>query len=102
MSKGKQSESHQHRNRIGGIPHCPGCGGMLWPPDYTGPVIDEDGEELDSVLDGDPKSAFYHTECYDAETNDTEPHHPHVPSENSAAVLETDDLKPIKRQSSSE
>lgn len=70
---------------------------MLWPPDYTGPVVNSDGEELDSVLDGDPKASFYHEKCYNAETDGGEQHHPHVPSENSRAVLETDDLTPIER-----
>ena len=84
MSLDDVGGGYEHRSNIDGIPHCPYCGGMLWPPDFTGPVITADGERLDSVLDGDPTETYYHVDCWaEKEGDDVEAHEPEVPSENS-------------------
>lgn len=75
--------AYQHRSNIDGIPHCPHCGGMLWPPDFTGPVVDADGNKLNSILDGDATETYYHVECWgQMEGEDVDAHEPEVPSEN--------------------
>lgn len=76
-------EEYEHRSHIDGVPHCPACGGMLWPPSYTGNVTCEDGEEMESILDSDPTKVHYHTECYEKKFGDRDTgYEPEIDSEN--------------------
>lgn len=83
----KTVDKYEHRASISGVPHCPECGGMLWPPAYTGPVVTEDGEKLESVTDCDPDDVCLHEKCFEARNNG-EPYKPKIPSENSERRVE--------------
>lgn len=84
----EDDEQYEHRECIDGVPHCPACGGMLWPPDWTEQVVTEDGEKLDTVLDAEPGATLYHEECYDVKTNGGERmFKPAVKSENDVEML---------------
>ena len=74
-----ENESYEHRSHIDGIPHCPRCGGMLWPPAYTGSVVTESGRTVDSITDVEGGTTCFHTECYE---NGNRDHTPVVKSEN--------------------
>lgn len=82
-------ESHfEHRAFIGGIPHCPECGGMLWPPEYTEPVVDEDGNEYDQPMNAPAGTVIYHKKCFQA-TNKEEGYSPSIQSENESQTVPT-------------
>lgn len=75
-------DEYKHRHHIDGVPHCPECGGLLWPPKYSGAVISEDGVRTEDILDADPTDVYYHERCYDAQFNGgTERHEPVIAPE---------------------
>lgn len=47
-----------------GVPHCPICNEMLWPPEDTDTLRNEHGERLDSILDAEPGRPVFHDSCY--------------------------------------
>lgn len=55
---------YEYRSEIAGIDHCPCCGGMLWPPEYTDELVTEDGTAIDSVLDAGDETVI-HRNCYE-------------------------------------
>jgi len=51
-----------------GVPHCPFCNKMLWPPEKPDNIVNEHGEPLDSVLDATPGRPVFHASCYPKQT----------------------------------